>query len=132
MLGAPAAVLALLVALGLARAAREEDPVAELQRAFARSGRPLGREVTLASLERRLAGSPDAVAYLRALRLARFGHAQERPQLRQRRALRRALGEGLGPVGRIRALWALPPRWRGSRAWSGNGRAGPGRRSRRA
>ena len=34
------------------------------------------------------------------------------PTAAQRRALRRQLRFGLGALGRLRALWALPPRWR--------------------
>ena len=73
----------------------------------------------MSGLERRLAHAPDAAMYLRTLRLARYGPAAavegsgglDRGSLRGRRALRRALGVGLGPIGRARAWWALPPRW---------------------
>jgi hypothetical protein len=61
-------------------------------------------------LERRLHGSPDAEAYVRMLRLSRYGGDAAMPSAAQRRALRRELGRGLGFIGRIRALWALPPR----------------------
>jgi hypothetical protein len=113
---APAAILALLVLLALLTRARSgEDPVGELTRAFARSGRPLETASTLSGLEQRLTFSPDAARYVRALRLARYGPAPrtaDRGSLPGgRRALRRALGAGLGPVGRVRAWWALPPRW---------------------
>ena len=92
-----------------------EAELAELERAFARSGRPLGRDATLLSLERRLAGSPSAAGYVRALREARFGGGgAAQPTRAQRRALRAQLRAGLGPLGRLQALWALPPR-RGSR-----------------
>ena len=66
--------------------------------------------VTLVALERRLHGSPDAEAYVRTLRLSRYGGGGGTPNAAQRRALRRELGRGLGFIGRIRALWALPPR----------------------
>lgn len=82
----------------------------ELERALARSGRPISAGVTLATLERRFRTSPDAAAYIRALRLARFGSGAELPTLRQRRALRNQLRAGLGFSGTVRALWALPPR----------------------
>jgi protein-glutamine gamma-glutamyltransferase len=47
---------------------------------------------------------------VRTLRLSRYGGAGGAPTMGQRRALRRELGRGLGFIGRIRALWALPPR----------------------
>ncbi len=86
------------------------DLLAELERALARTGRPLHDGITLVGLERRLHGSPDAEAYVRTLRLSRFGAAAGTPNSAQRRALRRELGRGLGLIGRLRALWALPPR----------------------
>ena len=86
------------------------DLLAELERALARTGRPLHDGMTLAALERRLHGAPDAAAYVRALRLSRYGVGAGTPNAAQRRALRRELGRGLGFIGRIRALWALPPR----------------------
>jgi transglutaminase-like putative cysteine protease len=124
--GIPAAVvgpllfLALVVLLLLTRAREGQDPLTELTRAFARTGRPLEGRTTLSGLEHRLAGSPDAEAYVRALRLARFGPESRQGDegvpsghsLHGRRALRRALGNSLGPIGRVRAWWALPPRWR--------------------
>jgi hypothetical protein len=113
-----------LIALGIAliallawvarRLARDHisraDLLAELERALARTGRPLQDGITLIGLERRLHGSPDAEAYVRALRLSRYGGGSGPPNPAQRRALRRELGRGLGLIGRIRALWALPPR----------------------
>jgi transglutaminase-like putative cysteine protease len=86
------------------------DLLAELERALTRTGRPLQEGITLVGLERRLHGSPDAEAYVRTLRLSRYGGAAGAPNAAQRRALRRELGRGLGFIGRIRALWALPPR----------------------
>jgi LPXTG-motif cell wall-anchored protein len=86
------------------------DLLAELERALARTGRPLQAGMTLVGLERRLHSSPDAEAYVRTLRLSRYGAATGAPNAAQRRALRRELGRGLGFIGRIRALWALPPR----------------------
>jgi len=64
----------------------------------------------LAVLERRFRSSPGAAAYIREVRLSRFAGRQEPPSESGRRALRATLGNGLGPVGRLRALWALPPR----------------------
>ena len=55
------------------------------------------------------ARQPDATAYLRALSASRYGPAAAPPTSAQRKALRRALAQGLGPTGRLRALWALPP-----------------------
>ena len=84
--------------------------LAELERALARSGRPISDGVTLAALERRFRSSPEASGYVRALRLARFSGERGLPTLRQRRALRAQLRAGLGLGGALRALWALPPR----------------------
>jgi hypothetical protein len=86
------------------------DLLAELERALARTGRPLHDGVTLVGLEARLHGAPDAEAYVRTLRLSRYGGDARTPNAGQRRALRRELGRGLGFIGRLRALWALPPR----------------------
>ena len=55
------------------------------------------------------AGGPR---YLRALRSERYGGAGAGPTDAQRRALREELAAGLGVRGRVRALWALPPRLR--------------------
>ena len=56
--------------------------------------------------------------YVRALRDARYGGRRpRRRRARQRRALRRELGaRASGCAGRLRALWALPPRLRGCRS----------------
>jgi protein-glutamine gamma-glutamyltransferase len=88
----------------------EERLVAELERALARCGRPVSDGVTLASLEHRFRFSPAAADYIRAIRLARFGGQHELPTPAQRRAFRAQLSLGLGTIGRLRALWALPPR----------------------
>jgi transglutaminase-like putative cysteine protease len=105
----------LLGAVALARAllrsaTTDEELVAELERALARTGRPLPESTTLATLERRFHSSPAAAAYVRALRLARYGAGGAPPSAHGRRALRRQLRFGLGFPGRVRALWALPPR----------------------
>jgi transglutaminase-like putative cysteine protease len=97
--------------------------LAELERALARSGRPISDGVTLAAVERRFRTSPEAAAYVRRLRAARFGGRTEMPTLVQRRALRAQLRAGLGFGGAVRALWALPPRPRHGR---GRGRRGRG------
>jgi transglutaminase-like putative cysteine protease len=94
------------------RLARTGDPeLEELRLALERSGRGPTPDVTLARLERLLSGSDGALGYLRALRLARYGGGAPAPTAAQRRALRRELGAGLGMRGRVRALWALPPRF---------------------
>ena len=115
-----AALLALMLMLAVVvwragwrrPAPTDERLVAELERALARCGRPVGDGVTLAALEYRFRSSPAAAGYIRTIRLARFGGEGELPSLAQRRALRAQLGVGLGTIGRLRALWALPPRLR--------------------
>jgi protein-glutamine gamma-glutamyltransferase len=108
-------VLAALVATALLAWRRRaplgpDGMLAELERALARSGRPIGIGVTLAAVERRFRTSPEAAAYVRALRAARFAGGTDVPTLGQRRALRAQLRAGLGIGGALRALWALPPR----------------------
>jgi hypothetical protein len=85
--------------------------VTELEGALRRIGRPLPGGATLTWLERRVSGSADAAAYVRALRMARFGDGAALPSRGERRALRRALRLGQGPLGTLRSVWALPPRW---------------------
>ncbi|HXD64886.1 MAG TPA: transglutaminase domain-containing protein [Solirubrobacteraceae bacterium] len=113
LIGLGIALIALL-AWALRRLRRGHIPrgdlLAELERALARTGRPLHEGTTLVGLERRLHGSPDAEAYVRTLRVSRYGGGGGTPNASQRRALRRELGRGLGFIGRLRALWALPPR----------------------
>jgi hypothetical protein len=77
-----------------------------------RSGRTIPAGVTLAELERRFGTSPQAAAYIRAIRMARFGASPRLPTADERRALRAQLRAGLGIGGILRGLWALPPRWR--------------------
>ena len=84
--------------------------IAELEAALRRAGRPAAPGTTLRQLESRLGGSPDAAAYLRALRAGRYAATAPPPTAAQRRALRRELAAGLGLAGRIRAFLALPPR----------------------
>ncbi len=95
----------------LSPAAALDRAVAELEAALRRIGRPDRRARTLQQLERRLGRSPEAAAYLRALRAGRYAPTAVAPTPRGRRALRRELGSGAGARGRLRALWALPP-WR--------------------
>jgi hypothetical protein len=104
-----AGAAALMIALRRRRPPAGEELVAELERALARSGRPIAAGTTLAALEQRLRSSPEAAAYVRALRMARFGGTRALPTPAQRRALRAHLANGLGLAGAIRALWALPP-----------------------
>jgi transglutaminase-like putative cysteine protease len=104
-----------LVGLAVASTVRlrgptDEELLAELERAFIRCGREVQSGITLAGLEQRLRGSPEAQAYVRALRLCRFAGARELPSAAQRRALRSQLRAGLGITGLLRAMWALPPR----------------------
>jgi protein-glutamine gamma-glutamyltransferase len=91
-----------------------EQLIAELERALERTGRPLHDGVTLATLEDRYRFTPQVAGYMRALRLSRYGGRVTAPDRAQRRALRRELGLGLGPWGRLRALRALPPRLHGA------------------
>jgi hypothetical protein len=87
-----------------------ERLVAELERAMRRTGRPVAEGVTLAALEQRFASSAQAAGYVRAVRLARYAGGGPEPTGQQRRALRLELAAGLGLLGRLRGLWALPPR----------------------
>jgi hypothetical protein len=115
ILGVLVALLVLALFVWARSGALDADGLlAELERALARSGRPISDGVTLAALERRFRTSPEAAGYVRTLRMARFGAGGGLPTLRQRRALRAQLRAGLGLGGALRALWALPPRpeWR--------------------
>jgi transglutaminase-like putative cysteine protease len=109
------AAAALVLGFGLTRRRRRPPPgeamVVELERAMARSGRPIAAGVTLAALEHRLRAAPEAAGYVRSLRQARFGTGGAPPSPAQRRALRAYLRAGLGFAGALRALWALPPGW---------------------
>jgi transglutaminase-like putative cysteine protease len=84
--------------------------LAELEAALRRTGRSVTAGTTLRQLEKRLGGSPEAIGYLRALSATRYGADPAPPTPAQRAAMRRALAEGLGLAGRVRAWWALPPR----------------------
>jgi hypothetical protein len=95
---------------------RAEGAVEELRHALPRLGFVLPARTTLSELERRLkvTAGPDAARYVRLLREQRYAPpgAAEAPTPRDRRALRRALTEGAGPVARLRGLVALPPHTR--------------------
>jgi protein-glutamine gamma-glutamyltransferase len=94
-----------------APAATLERAVAELDAALRRAGHPAPTGTTLRQLERRLGRTPQAAAYLQALRHGRYAATAPAPTAGGRRALRRELAQGGGPGARLRALWALPP-WR--------------------
>ena len=112
------AVAALIAALVLfLRRARRLGPMSphdravfDLELALRRAGRPLATGTTLRQLEQRFGASDEASAYLRRLSASRYGGTADLPSAADRRALRRALAQGLGWAGRLRALWALPPR----------------------
>jgi protein-glutamine gamma-glutamyltransferase len=87
-------------------------------RALRRSGRMPATGMTLTRLEKVLGGSQAALGYLRAVREHRYASAGAPvPTRAQRRALRAELGAGLGPLGRLRAWWALPPRLLHWKSW---------------
>jgi protein-glutamine gamma-glutamyltransferase len=110
LLAGTAGLAAMLLAFTAVRAGRRRrDPLAELECAFARSGQPLDRAVTLASIEARFRSSPQAAAYVRSLRLARFGTGAPSLDAAGRRAVRKELAAGGGSLRRWRALLALPP-----------------------
>jgi len=88
----------------------------EVENALERVGRPVTVGTTMTQLERRLGShSPEVSAYLHALAAARYAPSPPPPPREGRRALRRALAQGLGFGGGLRALWALPPRLERSR-----------------
>jgi transglutaminase-like putative cysteine protease len=85
--------------------------VAELEAALRRLGRPATAGMTLQQVEAGLRRTPQAAAYVRALRAGRYSPAASLPTAAQRRALRSALMRGRGPLARARAFWSMPP-WR--------------------
>ncbi len=96
------------------RGGHSDAAVEELRRALSRLGRAPAAGTTLAELEASLTdayGSP-AGGYPRALRRMRYSPAAGAPppSPAERRALRRALTSGRGPIVKIRGLLALPPR----------------------
>jgi transglutaminase-like putative cysteine protease len=92
---------------------RAEGAVEELRRALRRLGHDYPARTTLSELERRLrvTAGPDAARYVHLLRQQRYGApgSGTLPTARERRALRKALTVGAGPVARLRGLLALPP-----------------------
>ena len=111
MLGALAAlVLSCSACAPAGRCRRWTARCASSRHALRRAGRPLETGTTLRQLEQRLGASDEANAYLRALSASRYGPTPRLPTAAERRALRRALAQGLGWAGRLRAFWALPPR----------------------
>jgi hypothetical protein len=90
--------------------ASSDELLAELERALRRSSVELTPATTLADLERRFRRSIEAAEYVHAVARGRYADLTEPPTPAQRRALRAKLAEGRGSFGRIRALWALPPR----------------------
>jgi protein-glutamine gamma-glutamyltransferase len=112
--GAGLVAFVLLVLGGLAirrrgRRGRRGAPLPELERALQRTRRAPAPGATLQALEDSF-GSPAAAGYVRALREQRYGGRGGEPTRAQRRGLRSELGRGEGPIGRLRAWWALPPR----------------------
>jgi protein-glutamine gamma-glutamyltransferase len=89
-----------------------EPQLRELVRALPLVGYEAKSGTTLLGIERAFAGTagPEAARYPAALRANRYGRRNpRRPDPRDRRMLRRALGRGRGPVGWFRALLAIPP-----------------------
>jgi transglutaminase-like putative cysteine protease len=114
--GAAAVGLLGLVLVGWRRRRRSAGPrddwresVAELERALRRVGRTPAPGLTLRALEAGFASSPGAAAYVRVLREQRYRGGGRAPTPAERRRLRAELGRGAGPIGRLRAWWALPP-----------------------
>ena len=90
-----------------------EAGLAELERALPRLGWTLPSGTTLLQLEQRLlrAAGPASARYVRQLRGLRFGAGQGTPPPGgDRRAMRRELSAGRGPLARLRGFMALPPR----------------------
>jgi hypothetical protein len=85
--------------------------VSELYAALARMGRPLAPGITLRQLRERLlaAGESGGARYVELLERTRYTTGGAAPTPRDRRALRRGLAAGRGPLARLRALLALPP-----------------------
>jgi hypothetical protein len=90
-----------------------EGAVAELRRALDSLGYDYPARTTLAELERRLkiTAGPSASRYVRLLRQQRYARpgTGRPPSAHDRRALRRALTHGGGPLARLRGLLAIPP-----------------------
>jgi protein-glutamine gamma-glutamyltransferase len=89
-----------------------EVALMELNTALGRMGMIVAPSTTLALLERRLrtVAGPEAAGYARLLREYRYGpNGASLPGRRDRRTLRRSLAVMGGPMGRLKALRALPP-----------------------
>jgi hypothetical protein len=118
-LGLPLLGVGALWAAAVVRARRVRgtggDPdLRELRFALERLGHRVPPGTTLLELERRLTvtAGAGAAGYAHALRERRFAAAERAASARlDRRALRRGLGEGRGPIVKLRALLVLPP-WR--------------------
>ena len=112
VLGVGAVVLAVLLFLRRPRGKTPMDrAINEVENALERVGRPVTVGTTMTQLERRLGShSPEVKAYLGALAAGRYALSPPPLPRSGRRALRRALAQGLGFGGGLRALWALPPR----------------------
>jgi protein-glutamine gamma-glutamyltransferase len=102
-------IVALLRARRVRRAGGDPD-LRELRFALERLGHGIAPSSTLLDLERRLrvTAGPGAASYVRALRERRFARAAA--SRLDRRALRRGLTAGRGPIVSLRALLVLPPR----------------------
>ena len=85
-------------------------PVAELERALARTRRAPGPAATLSTVEALFTRTPAAAGYVRALREQRYSGHGAVPSPSGRRAVRAELARGSGLLGRLRAWWALPPK----------------------
>ncbi len=106
------ALLALVLFIRRPRGKTPMDrAIAEVEAAMRRVGRPVTTGTTLGQLESRLGShSPEVKEYFQALAAGRYGLVWVPPTREGRRALRRALAQGLGLVGPLRAWWAMPPR----------------------
>ena len=95
------------------RAAGGDPDLRELVWALDRLGHPVEEGTTLLELERRLGriAGPGAARHVRSLRQRRYAPpGSAGASGLDRRALRRGLTRGRGPLARLRALIALPPR----------------------
>jgi hypothetical protein len=117
--GLLAAAVLWLRGLRLARKHRDdsEAEVRELENALRRMGYDLAPGTTLRVIEDRLSrvAGPASARYVKRLRDRRYaptnGNGRVRgPTARDRRNLRRGLVVGSGPLGRLKAYVALPPR----------------------